>query len=452
MTTKVKSTSSLVRSTYAKGTRTTNEPLAYVPINDNLKYTIQDKQTDNVAIDFYKSLQNLNGNGLNNKNAITFDRVTIFAAAYFFDCIFGEKLDNGFKPYQPTDADYTIKAIKGYFDACNLTNLYPTTTITSEYKKLVKTPLFDACYLIIQTAYHYGTSFLEHQFLEYMEHYILSGEKLPTKSYKYDVKYLEKKYLDIDLDKKNKSKEFFQTVKAFKKNWYYSTQELIINHLGIQNDNFKKQKQGEFRIYNSLAQCPRTLRTEQPFLLVSFDISSAYPSMIDDQVGSNLGKSIYDNLATKKGITRSEAKTLFNRALNSKEYRKTVNKKEPFFAMLLDCGYTKTQSLDIIYNITDNKDFTFFEFGSKLEQEYINKFNKVNYNFNATRLHDCMFIIKDNTIDYSKFKINFGENISFSFEEVNQANENRDFNLIEYSLHLKNFICRIITLSENFPK
>jgi hypothetical protein len=401
--------------------------LPFVNVNENLKTSIQSKQKDSIVLDFNHSLQNLKGNGLNSKTAFTFDRVTILAAAYFFECVFGDNLDNGFRPHKTTDQDYTIKAIKGYFDACNLTNITPTTTIISEHKNLVKTALFDACYLVIQTAYHYGTSFGKHQLLEYLEHYIESGEKLPIENYKYDVSYLDKKYNDIDQDKKAKSKEFYQTTKAYLKHWYYSSQELIINHLGIQNDNFKQQKKGEYRIYNSLAQCPRTLRTEQPFILVGFDISAAYPSFIDEKVGSNLGKSIYDNLAQSQGIARSEAKTMFNKALNSKEYRKTTDKKEPFFAMLLNCGYTNRQAIDIIYSITDNKDFTFFEFGSKMEQEYINLFNKENYNFNATRLHDAMVIIKDSSVNYNNFKLNFGANVSFSFEEINQPTENREF-------------------------
>jgi hypothetical protein len=401
--------------------------LPFVNVNENLKTSIQSKQKDSIVLDFNHSLQNLKGNGLNSKTAFTFDRVTILAAAYFFECVFGDKLDNGFRPHKTTDQDYTIKSIKGYFDACNLTNITPTTTIISEHKNLVKTALFDACYLVIQTAYHYGTSFGKHQLLEYLEHYIISGQKLPIENYKYDVNYLDKKYNDIDQDKKAKSKEFYQTTKAYLKHWYYSSQELIINHLGIQNDNFKQQKKGEYRIYNSLAQCPRTLRTEQPFILVGFDISAAYPSFIDEKIGSNLGKSIYDNLAQSQGITRSEAKTMFNKALNSKEYRKTTDKKEPFFAMLLNCGYTNRQAIDIIYSITDNKDFTFFEFGSKMEQEYINLFNKENYNFNATRLHDAMVIIKDNSVDYNNFKLNFGANVSFSFEQINQQTENREF-------------------------
>lgn len=401
--------------------------LPFVNINDNLKTSIQSKQKESIVLDFNHSLQNLKGNGLNSKTAFTFDRVTILAAAYFFECIFGDNQDNGFKPHKTTDQDYTIKAIKGYFDACNLTNITPTTTIIVEHKNLVKTALFDACYLVIQTAYHYGTSFGKHQLLEYLEHYIVSGQKLPIDKYKYDVSYLDKKYNDIDQDKKGKSKEFYQTTKAYLKHWYYSSQELIINHLGIANDNFKQQKKGEYRIYNSLAQCPRTLRTEQPFLLVGFDISAAYPSFIDEKVGSNLGKSIYDNLAQSQNITRNEAKTIFNKALNSKEYRKTTDKKESFFAMLLDCGYTNRQAIDIIYNITDNKDFTFFEFGSKMEQEYINKCKKANHLFNVTRLHDAIVVIKDNLIDYSKLKMNFGANVSFSFEEINQPNENREF-------------------------
>ena len=402
--------------------------LPFVNVNDNLKTSIQSKQKESIVLDFNHSLQNLKGNGLNSKTAFTFDRVTILAAAYFFECIFGDNQETGvFKPHKPTDQDYTIKAIKGYFDACNLTNIIPTTTIISEHKTLVKTALFDACYLVIQTAYHYGTSFGKHQLLEYLEHYIVSGQKLPIENYKYDICYLDKKYNDIDQDKKAKSKEFYQTTKAFLKHWYYSSQELIIDYLGIRNDNFKQQKKGEYRIYNSVAQCPRTLRTEQPFLLVSMDISSAYASFIDEKVGSNIGKSIYDNLAAKQGITRNEAKTMFNKALNSKEYRKSIDKKEPFFAMLLDCGYTNRQAIDIIYTITDNKDFTFFEFGSKMEQEYINNYKKDNHLFNVTRLHDAIIMIKDNSIDYSKLKMNFGANVSFSFEEINQPTENREF-------------------------
>lgn len=416
-----------LRKSYVKSYVTTNVSLPFVNVNDNLKTSIQSKQKESIVLDFNHSLQNLKGNGLNSKTAFTFDRVTILAAAYFFECIFGDNLDNGFRPHKTNDQDYTIKAIKGFFDACNLTDFTPTTTIVSEHKNLVKTPLFDACYLIIQTAYHYGTTFGHHQLLEYLEHYIVAGEKLPIEIYKYDVNYLHKKYNDIDQDKKAKSKEFYQTTKAYLKNWYYSSQELIIDYLGIRNDNFKQQKKGEYRIYNSVAQCPRTLRTEQPFLLVGFDISAAYPSFIDEKVGSSLGKSIYDNLAAKQGITRNEAKTIFNKALNSKEYRKTTNKKEPFFAMLLNCGYTKEQAIKILFEITDNKDFTFFEFGSRMEQEYINFFNKENSNFNATRLHDAMIIIKDNSIDYSNFKMNFGANVSFSFEEINQPTENRDF-------------------------
>lgn len=412
-----------------------NVNLPFVNVNDNLKTSIQAKQKDSIVLDFNNALHNLKGNGLNSKTAFTFDRVTVLAAAYFFECVFGDNLENGFKPHKTKDSDYTISSIKGFFDACNLTDFTPTTTIISEHKKLVKTSLFDACYLVIQTAYYYGTSFGNHQLLEYLGHYIESGQKLPIENYKYDISYLDKKYNDIDLDKKAKSKEFYQTTKSYLKHWYYSSQELIIDYLGIRNDNFKQQKKGEYRIYNSVAQCPRTLRTEQPFLLVSLDISSAYACFIDERVGSNLGKTIYDNLAAKQGITRSEAKTMFNKALNSKEYRKTMDKKEPFFAMLLDCGYTKDQAIKILYEITDNKDFTFFEFGSKMEQYYINKCKKENHIFNVTRLHDAIIMIKDNSIDYSKLKMNFGANVSFSFEVINQPTENRDFKNSNRSLN-----------------
>ena len=106
----------------------------------------------------------------------------------------------------------------------------------------------------------------------------------------------------------------------------------------------KLNENNEHRIYNLLAMCPRTLRYEQAFQMVLCDISSAYPTMIDDFVGSDLGSSIYDNLAKEKTF-RAEAKKLFNTALNSEKYRPLNSKeRENYFSMLLDCLYTDSRS------------------------------------------------------------------------------------------------------------
>ena len=381
-------------------------------INDNFKEDIQRLSTDRIPFDFYEGIQNLKGNGYNANSTISFSHLTKLAIAYFYECIFNDKVK---------DADYTIYAVKGYLDACNLTNFIPSNTLVSEYKELNKPPLFDACYLIIQTAYHYSEVFGKHQLLDYLNHYITTGEKLPDSAYNFDLNYLHTKYNDIERDKTKKG--FYQNTKSYLTNWYYSSQELILNELQIFNSNFKQQKKKEFRLYNSFAQCPRTLRYIQPVLLVGFDITGAYPSFIDRAVGSNLGKTIYDNLASAKNITRPEAKTLFNRALNSKKYRKGL-RRDAYFQMLLDCGYTLIQANKILYEITDNPDSLFFDWASEIEQSFINQFKKENRAFNSTRVHDAIFLIRDKTIDYSKFNLSF-ENVSFDFQYygVNLSNE-----------------------------
>ena len=383
-------------------------------INDNFKEDIQNLSSDSIPVDFYKGLQNLKGNGNNSNDAIQFPHLVKLSLAYFFECIISDRV---------SDSDYTIKAVKGYFDACNKTNFIPATNVVSEYKELNNTHLYNACYLVIQTAYHYDATFGKHQLLDYLNHYIKTGEYLPESEYNFDLGYLKTKYSDIDRDKGKG--QFYQNTKSYLFNWYYSSQELILNELQILNPNFKSQKQGEFRLYNSFVQCPRTLRYIQPFLLVGFDITGAYPSFIDRAVGSNLGKDIYNNLAVKKGITRAAAKTLFNRALNSTKYRKGL-KRDEYFLMLCDCGYTKKQALQIIHEITDNPKSKFFDWASEIEQYFVNQFKAENKAFHSTRVHDAIFVIRDKNIDYSNFTLSF-ENVSFNYQYYGIGNYDNTF-------------------------
>jgi hypothetical protein len=53
--------------------------------------------------------------------------------------LFGSYLhDDSFKQHKLKDSDYTIKAIKGYLDACNLTDFTPAISAISEHKPLLK--------------------------------------------------------------------------------------------------------------------------------------------------------------------------------------------------------------------------------------------------------------------------------------------------------------------------
>jgi hypothetical protein len=63
---------------------------------------------------------------------------------------------------------------------------------------------------------------------------------------------LLKKYNDIPGQERQEQKSFTKQKKSLK-HCIIAVKSWIINQLGIQNDNFKQQKQAEFRIYNSLA-------------------------------------------------------------------------------------------------------------------------------------------------------------------------------------------------------
>lgn len=204
--------------------------------------------------------------------------------------------------------------------------------------------------------------------------------------------------------------------------------------------------------------CPRTLRYEQAFKLVLCDISSAYPTMIDEHVGSSLGKTIYDNLARNKNISRVEAKKLFNTALNSERFRHLNSKpRDNYFVMLLDCGYTEIQAIKIITEITDSKKFKFFDWASKRERDLIERFKTENRLQNGSRIHDALLFLYDSSFDYSTMKLNF-DIFNFSFEILNEPISNNTFFNSTRFIKRKNvsFLPKDIglanTWSENAPK
>ncbi len=95
-----------------------------------------------------------------------------------------------------------------------------------------------------------------------------------------------------------------------------------------------------YRIYNDFTQLPRAFRPILPIKLVQHDMTSANAQLIDRIIGSNIGLSVYENLALKRGIKVKEAKIEYNRALNKwQKYNKRTSK-----LLYLDCGYTEDQA------------------------------------------------------------------------------------------------------------
>jgi hypothetical protein len=392
-------------------------------VNTNLKYTATTRTNpEHVAVEFLTALQTMRG--ISNKkedNAPYFNDVVYSAINYFFGSIYGRNTDN-FTPHQIKDAYYTIDYIKTCFDNDNKTGFTPINRKVGAYIELCNTPLYKACYMVIQTAYHLAHHKLEHQFLEYIDYFVKTkGHKLPDDVYLYDIDVLHKKYKDIEI---NKFED--QPHNYYKSLWYYSHLELILDECNITNLNFQQNKDNENRYYNCFALCPRTLRKEQAFLLGSVDISSAYPSVIDEHVGSRLGSMVYDNLMTKRNISRTDAKILFNTYLNYAKYRKPLCKKSnEYHAFLVDAGYTDVQATKIRTELTDNPKMKWFDFATRVEYELIKSFRKTNY-IQGTRVHDAIYFVIDNNIDVSKWTYKF-KNYTFKFSKENKANENIDF-------------------------
>jgi len=343
------------------------------------------------------------------------------SVAYFFQNIYGRSGDDGvFKRWKASPDDYTIEKIKTFFDNSPLPKLTPVTRLVGEYKHLYEAELFHECYYVINVAYFLSTSFGDHQYFEYLTHYINTGVKLPEASYNYDVDVLEKKYAQIDSKNLELSTE--------KRLWYYSILDVMLNELDINNPYYsKKIKDGDGRYYNPLTLTARPLRKEQPFLMGLVDISSAYPTAIDKYVGSNIAPSIYENLQSKLNISRAEAKILFNRKLNSGRFRNTPQKKREYFDFLLNCGYTEPQAKTIINELTDDPNMKFYDFAVLVEKQLMEAYKeRSSHTWNASRVHDAYYFCLHNDMSYDNVMSDLG-GYSFKFEYVNSLKENTSF-------------------------
>lgn len=383
--------------------------------NSNLKTDIQNRISDDSEINFQNALQNIQGDNKETKG-VPFSELTLLAIAYFYERIFP-------KDTPIRDAEYTINAVKGFFDASNHTPYTAIYEVDTTCHKLRDTALFSACYLVVQSAWFFNSEhFGRHQYLEYASHYIKTGEQLPVEMYQYDKGDLLRKYGKIDEKRNTKFHPKGEPAFKFVDQWYYYILYLVCNELEVSTNHFKTTLK-DFREYNPLTKCPRILRAETPFKVIECDIKSAFPSFLDLQTGSNIKAKLYANLMERKNISRSDAKVLFNSHLNSGKY-KTPQQIKTF---LVECGYTDSQAYEIT-KYTNGK-VKFIVHMSELEQAAIQDFIDSNDLKKATRLHDSVLFI-DSGIKHLELKaenglLEFGKSIlknpvytnSFSFSD-----------------------------------
>lgn len=386
--------------------------------NTNLKTDIQDRIGPETEGWFRNAIKNIQGN-CKEKKGVHFSEVVKLAMAYFYQAIFPRK------PYTYKDSYWTLSAVKGFFDACNLTPYTTIDELVSTCYPLQDKALFRECYLIIQTAYFFNSdNFGSHQYLTYMAEYERNGVKLPIEEYNHDKGHLKRSYERIDEERKKgtyKNKgiiEYYYT-----EQWYYSNLLLIVTELGLSKKNFRASYK-KSREFNITVLTPRILRWETPFVLTHIDISSAYPSFLDAIVGSNIAPTIYERVAKAKKISRSEAKVHFLKIINSGKYYHW--RKEVAIQDLIEWGYTEEQAEHVTL-FTHDPEKSFTEHMSQIEEQAIHKFAEVNAVERYVRLHDALLYI-DSKKPNTEFKLQ--ENtIRFESETPKKPNFNHIFGM-----------------------
>ena len=367
--------------------------------NSNLKTDIQNRISVNIEATFLNALNDMRGD---NKNGygISFSEITRLALAYFYSEIFTDKIKDNY---------YTLEMVKGFLDANNLTTYTAIHEINVPFYALKDAPLFKHCWLIVQSAWFFNSEYFgHHQHIDYVNHYINTGQMLSIENYKYDTDYLQKKYDDIDSKKKEKIPiNGFTLVNQ----WYFGILFLVCKELQLSTKHFNISVIDN-REYNPLPKTSRQLRPLAPFKVVECDIKSAFPTFLDIETGANLKDYVYNNLMLSKGITRGEAKVLFNTICNSSKYKS----KEFTTAFFLDCGYTQTQC-EILLTLTHDPKRKFISFMTEQEHDAIKFFIISNNLQRGARLHDALLFIDDKTKPQI---LTIKPNVDFGYKELNR--------------------------------
>ncbi|HLF50928.1 hypothetical protein [Flavobacterium sp.] len=379
--------------------------------DSNLKTDIQNRISVTIGTDFIKALNCIKGDRGTGEN---FSEITRLAMAYFFSEIFKDKIK---------DSYYSLEMVKGFLDANNLTSYTAIHERDVKFYKLNEAPLFKHCWLIIQSAWYFNSPhFGHHQHIDYVNHYIATGEKLPIAQYNFDPIYLEKKYSNID-DIKNKKTPINGF--ALVSQWYHGILFLVCKELGLSTTNFVVSDKDN-REFNPLTKTSRQLRSLAPFKIIECDIKSAFPTFLDVETGAKLKDQVYNNLMQSNKITRGEAKVLFNTVCNSREYKSKVET----ITFFLACGYTQKQCEHLV-TLTHSPKAKFYSFMTEYESAAIKHFVFNNDLKHYGRLHDAVLFI-DSKIKPAHLKVD--PNCDFGYKELNRPIYKETFSLSDKRL------------------
>lgn len=225
-------------------------------------------------------------------------------------------------------------------------------------------------------------------YYKYLNSYIEHGKKLSKKYFRHDLKKLQEYYDRADKGKRNPFNESsYQSYVLF--------MFLKLHGVYEANDNeIFKVKDQDFREYNPLTKIPSVLRGSLPFEVKEYDIKRAFPTFIDIELNTDFRIDIYDKIDKAK----------FAMYLNSNnETKLTIDKARaglfPVYGSLTDQIITESR-----YN---EKGRAFKDF-SKYESEYIQRFIEENDLKDYARLHDGIYLLKNQMCEHTTFdKVEF---------------------------------------------
>lgn len=363
----------------------------------NLKTDIQNRVSVDIATNFIYALHDIKGDNRNG-NGIPFSEIVRLAMAYFFSEIFTGKF---------TDHIYTLEMVKGFLDADNLTDYTAIHEIDVTFYKLNNAPYYRHCWLIIQSAWYFNSEhFGHHQHIDFVNHFITTGDKLPIDSYNFDRVYLEKKYNDIE---NAKIKQIPINGFSLVSQWYFGILFLVCKELDLPTTHFKI-KIKDNREYNPLTKMSRQLRPLAPFKIIECDIKSAFPTFLDALTGAKLKDNVYNNLMKSQSISRSEAKIMFNKICNSSEY-----KSKYFTAKFFISGGYSQEHITMLLYYTHNDHLKFYQFMTRREENAINTFVKQNNLERGARLHDALLFL-DTKLKAESYNLQVNQNCDFGFK------------------------------------
>ena len=191
---------------------------------------------------------------------------------------------------------------------------------------------------------------------------------------------------------KERCKSIYKSLDKDKEIHSYShkyTINLLIDSLGyllVEGKGNHKSKIIKNREYYPLIHLPREMRWLIPIKYLSIDLDSANPQIVDSIIGSQIGLEVYGNLMKSRGITRMEAKKLYNTYLNRHYLSFRVG-----VEFYLECGYTQDESEKLAKLTTNVKRGEFYERMTENEQILMENYNHILMT-SSHRFHDALIV------------------------------------------------------------